>query len=412
MNVVPIGLLLAGVLCGPSLAAGPAKPNLIVIYTDDHGWADLGAQGVQKDIRTPHLDALAAGGVRATNGYVTAPQCVPSRGGLLVGKFQGRFLLDSNGSALDGFNQETTIATRLQNAGYATGMSGKWHLGPPEQISRHGFADVYCNQGASGKAWANFDLEGNTLPGAVVPSPLYHLEANAAAACAFIQRHHDQPFFFYLAFRAPHTPLDCAAEIHLAVPRSDAAAPSTGPGHDLRNRRRRGPRDADPARAQPGGTHAAVLHGRQRGAAQDSQGRLPAQRRRGRLGRLAERTDERRKRHAQRGRHPRSLACTLERHDPRRTSVRASRHQPRRGRHRRRPGGHQDQTGRPRRCESPAALSRRNQDATARRLDVALDRPVRHPRRPVEAPARRRSRVPLRPRGRSGGEAQPRGPAA
>ena len=200
----------ASVLC-PLLAthaAEPSKPNLIVIYTDDHGWADLGAQGVQKDIRTPHLDALAAGGVRATNGYVTAPQCVPSRGGLLVGKFQGRFNLDSNGSALDGFNQETTIATRLQNAGYATGMSGKWHLGPPEQITRHGFDDVFCNQGAGGKAWANFDLEGNTLPGAVVPSPLYHLEANAAAACAFIKRHHDQPFFFYLAFRAPHTPLD------------------------------------------------------------------------------------------------------------------------------------------------------------------------------------------------------------
>jgi arylsulfatase A-like enzyme len=208
MRVIHYGLILACVHCGPALAAESAKPNLIVIYTDDHGWADLGAQDVQKDVRTPHLDALAAGGVRATNGYVTAPQCVPSRGGLLVGKFQGRFNLDSNGSALDGFNQETTIATRLQNAGYATGMSGKWHLGPQEQITRHGFADVYCNQGAGGKAWANFDLEGNTIPGAVVPSPLYHLEANAAAACAFIKRHHDKPFFFYLAFRAPHTPLD------------------------------------------------------------------------------------------------------------------------------------------------------------------------------------------------------------
>ena len=80
-------------------AGEPQKPNLIVIYTDDHGWADLGAQGVRQDVRTPHLDALAAGGVRATNGYVTAPQCVPSRGGLLVGKFQGRFNLDSNGSS-------------------------------------------------------------------------------------------------------------------------------------------------------------------------------------------------------------------------------------------------------------------------------------------------------------------------
>jgi arylsulfatase A-like enzyme len=207
MNIVAF---LASVLfpLAATQAGEPQKPNLIVIYTDDHGWADLGAQGVQQDVRTPHLDALAAGGVRATNGYVTAPQCVPSRGGLLVGKFQGRFNLDSNGSALDGFDRETTIAMRLQNAGYATGMAGKWHLGPLEEITRHGFADVYCNQGAGGRAWANFDLEGNPIPGAVVPSPLYHLEANSAAACAFIKRHHDQPFFFYLAFRAPHTPLD------------------------------------------------------------------------------------------------------------------------------------------------------------------------------------------------------------
>jgi len=208
MKLVHIALVLACVVCGPSLGGEPAKPNLIVIYSDDHGWADLGAQGVRQDVRTPHLDALAAGGVRATNGYVTAPQCVPSRGGLLTGRFQGRFDLDSNGSALDGFNQQTTIATRLQQAGYATGMAGKWHLGPLEEITRHGFAEVYCDQGPGGRAWANFDLEGNTLPGAVVPSPLYHLDANAAAACAFIKRHRDQPFFFYLAFRAPHTPLD------------------------------------------------------------------------------------------------------------------------------------------------------------------------------------------------------------
>jgi arylsulfatase A-like enzyme len=139
-------------------------------------------------VRTPHLDALAAGGVRAASGYVTAPQCVPSRGGLLTGRVQGRFNLDSNGSALDGFNQQTTIAARLQKAGYATGMSGKWHLGPLEEITRHGFADVFCNQGPGGRAWANFDLEGNTIPGALVPSPLYHLEANAAAKPAFLAR--------------------------------------------------------------------------------------------------------------------------------------------------------------------------------------------------------------------------------
>ena len=60
--------------------ASPPKPNIILIYSDDHGFADLGAQGVDRDIRTPHLDALARDGVRFERGYVTAPQCVPSRG--------------------------------------------------------------------------------------------------------------------------------------------------------------------------------------------------------------------------------------------------------------------------------------------------------------------------------------------
>jgi len=63
-------------------AAAPTKPNIIIILTDDHGWADLGVQGVRKDIRTPNLDRLAREGVRCTAGYVTAPQCVPSRAGL------------------------------------------------------------------------------------------------------------------------------------------------------------------------------------------------------------------------------------------------------------------------------------------------------------------------------------------
>ena len=105
----------------------------------------LGCAG-DRVVRTPHLDALAAGGVRATNGYVTAPQCVPSRGGLLTGRFQGRFNLDSNGSALDGFNQQTTIAARLQKAGYATGMSGG--NGPAVQVATLGGAGVIACAGA------------------------------------------------------------------------------------------------------------------------------------------------------------------------------------------------------------------------------------------------------------------------
>ncbi|QDU40896.1 Arylsulfatase precursor [Maioricimonas rarisocia] len=183
------------------------RPNVIVIFSDDHGYADLSCQGVFDDVRTPHIDSLAAGGVRMTSGYVTAPQCVPSRAGLLAGQYQNRFGVESNGVPLDGFNALQTIAERLKGAGYATGMTGKWHLGPQPQIPTHGFDDVYYKN-ANRPGWANFNLDGSDREPGPEDSKRYHLDVNSAAACAFIRRHHDEPFFFYCAYRAPHVPLD------------------------------------------------------------------------------------------------------------------------------------------------------------------------------------------------------------
>ena len=204
--------LLAALLLAPlaplhAVGASTAKPNVVVILTDDHGHADLSCQGVLKDIKTPHVDALAAAGVRAVHGYSTAPQCVPSRGGLLTGRFQGRFGLDSNGSALDGFNQQTTIAKRLQEAGYVTAMFGKWHLGPTTEITRHGFQHVFA-QNADRPFSANITLDGRDRPMSDLPNELYHVEGCSRAAAAIIDRYHDRPFFLYIAYRAPHVPLD------------------------------------------------------------------------------------------------------------------------------------------------------------------------------------------------------------
>lgn len=198
-------LILFVFLCGIARAAD--KPNIIVIYTDDHGFADLGIRGVEKDVKTPHLDALARSGVIATNGYSTAPQCVPSRGGLMTGKFQGRFDLDNNGSSLDGFNKETTIATRLQQSGYTTAQFGKWHLGPQSEITRHGFKHVFSQHGQQ-KFSANITLGGKDRPMDVIPAAEYHIDGCAKAAVSVIQRYQQQPFFLYVAVRAPHTPLD------------------------------------------------------------------------------------------------------------------------------------------------------------------------------------------------------------
>jgi uncharacterized sulfatase len=178
-----------------------------VIYTDDHGYSDLGIHGLQADLKTPHLDALARSGVVAKNGYSTAPQCVPSRAGLVTGRFQGRFKLDNNNSALDGFNQQTTLAERLRDAGYITAQFGKWHLGPGDRITDHGFKHVF-SQNAQRPFFANLSMDGKDLPMGELPPDEYHLDACAKAAVSVIHRYHDQPFFLYLAFRAPHTPLD------------------------------------------------------------------------------------------------------------------------------------------------------------------------------------------------------------
>jgi len=212
-------LMIVGVACGiaimsaaPTPSAAADKPNIIVIFTDDHGYPDIGSQGYLDDLKTPHIDSLANGGVRVTSGYITAPQCVPSRAGLLSGQYQNRFGMESNKNYGDeafrnNFASLKTIAERLSEAGYATGMAGKWHLGPDEQISTHGFDKVY-KKASTRRGYANFTIKGKDQEPGRSKDGLYHLDACSAVASAFIRVHKDQPFFFYLAYRAPHTPLD------------------------------------------------------------------------------------------------------------------------------------------------------------------------------------------------------------
>ena len=190
-----------------SVVADNNRPNIIVFYTDDHGHADLSCQGVLDDIKTPHVDALASSGVLALHGYSTAPQCVPSRAGLMVGKFQSRFGVESNGATMDGFDRELTIAERLQAAGYITAQFGKWHLGTGPKITEHGFKHVF-NQNAQRPFAANITLDGQDREMSNLPPAMYHVDGCSRAAAAVIERYKDDPFFLYVAYRAPHVPLD------------------------------------------------------------------------------------------------------------------------------------------------------------------------------------------------------------
>ena len=94
-----------------------------MIFTDDQGFADIGIHGQATDIKTPQIDALARDSVTCTSGYITAPQCSPSRAGLMTGKYQQRFGFDSIPDAPLRL-EETTIAERLKKVGYATGRKG------------------------------------------------------------------------------------------------------------------------------------------------------------------------------------------------------------------------------------------------------------------------------------------------
>src|SRR5262249_29311860 len=131
------GLFLLAAGCAvpsPGWGAEPAtKPNILVILADDYGYGDVGVHGC-KDIPTPHIDSIAKNGVRCSNGYVSAPQCSPTRAGLMTGRYQQRFGHEHNqayGGALA--LTEVPLADRLKAAGYVTGLVGKWPLGSDDK---------------------------------------------------------------------------------------------------------------------------------------------------------------------------------------------------------------------------------------------------------------------------------------
>jgi arylsulfatase A-like enzyme len=234
-------------LCGHATAA-ERQPNVVILLADDLGYADVGFQGCQ-DIPTPNIDALAKGGVRCANGYVSCPYCSPTRAGLLTGRYQQRFGHEFNpgprgepgGDAVARIGlplSETTIADRLKAAGYATGMVGKWHLGAATKFhpQKRGFdeyfgflggAHVYLPglpnivfpglQDAPGTGAVRTEADraaARPRPPApiyrgteAVEEPEYLTDAFAREAVSFIERHRDRPFFLYLPFNAVHTPM-------------------------------------------------------------------------------------------------------------------------------------------------------------------------------------------------------------
>ena len=201
-------------------------PNLLVFLADDLGAHDLGCTG-SSFYRTPAIDRLAASGMLFTRGYAAAPVCSPTRAALMTGRHPARvkitnFIAGSRrGSLLPADflhalpDDEVTVPALLRDAGYTTGIFGKWHLGKPKDIPSHGF-----------------DATGSTTvgPGSGPPDDTHHARAIAAQAAAFIAANGDRPFFCYVPMHSVHVPLKTRAAL-LAEEQARVAAlpPATGP---------------------------------------------------------------------------------------------------------------------------------------------------------------------------------------
>jgi arylsulfatase A-like enzyme len=196
----------------PAFVSAADKPNILVFLCDDVGRAELGFQGAT-DIPTPHIDSIAKSGVRFTQGYVSGPYCSPTRAGLLTGRYQTRFGHEFNsvarqsGLALD----ETTIAERFRDLGYATCAIGKWHLGerPRFRPTRQGFDEFYGTLANSAffRPRLFMDTRVSNEVQAVDDPEFYTTDAYGVRAVDWIGRQADKPWFLYVPFNAQHAPL-------------------------------------------------------------------------------------------------------------------------------------------------------------------------------------------------------------
>ncbi len=201
------------------------KPNIIILFADDLGYGDIGCYG-SKVIKTPHLDQMAADGMRFTDFYVSAASCTPSRASLMTGVYAARIGLEKvvDDLSTTGLSAaELTIADYLKQDGYKTALFGKWHLGHhPEFMPRqHGF-DEFFGIPYSMDMWPFHPNPSHHYPAI----PLYHNErvveynpdVNTLTqrltdkTIDFIRSHKDQPFFVYLPYSLPHVPLGASEQ--------------------------------------------------------------------------------------------------------------------------------------------------------------------------------------------------------
>ena len=215
----PCSLLLFGPLAWSACAPAPehAVPNFVVILADDLGYADIAAYGSKRNA-TPHLDRMAREGLRFTDFHSNGPMCTPTRAALLTGLYPQRFgeQFESALSGIEDYDtglplEAVTLPEMLSEAGYVSGMYGKWHLGyhPPYMPSNQGFDDFRGLASGDGDHHSHIDRSGRPdwwHNEELSPETGYGVSLITQHSVDFIKRHRDEPFFLYVAHLAIHFP--------------------------------------------------------------------------------------------------------------------------------------------------------------------------------------------------------------
>ena len=196
---------LIGVAAATSCSIGPAarkvprsKPNVVILFIDDLGYGDVGVFGCS-DIPTPNMDILARRGVKCTNSYVTNPPCSPSRCSLMMGMYGQRFGKYGMARGLAIPDDKPTMAEFMRDAGYVTGMIGKWDIGSRDQSPmKRGFMEVARRTPAKDKK-AFICIKEDGTEG-------WRTEMDGDRMVEFVERNKEKPFFLYFSPRAVHSP--------------------------------------------------------------------------------------------------------------------------------------------------------------------------------------------------------------
>ncbi|MEO2022228.1 MAG: sulfatase-like hydrolase/transferase [Pirellulaceae bacterium] len=209
--------LLLTVLLGLPAVSSAAKPNIVVILSDDQGYADVSYNPhAPREVQTPHIDALARSAIICTQGYTSGHVCSTTRAGFMTGRYQQRFGIYTAGEGGSGVPfTETFFPQHLEPAGYHSGAFGKWHLGFRIQYNamHRGFDEFYGFMGRGAHDYFNLALGDHPIYRGLQPieDKGYLTNRITSEAVSFIKQHKQEPFFLYVAYNAVHAPAQAPA---------------------------------------------------------------------------------------------------------------------------------------------------------------------------------------------------------